>query len=74
MKEESRAWAQGLNGGFRKLGGTLLWGPYKEGSYYLGYYIRVPYFRNLPNWELRIWEEQNPQPKPDTLNVLGFRV
>ena len=28
-------------GSFRKLGGTLFWGPY------VGYHIRVPYFRKL---------------------------
>ena len=32
------------------MGGTLFGGPYlKKGSYYLGYYIRVPYFRKLPD-------------------------
>ena len=29
------------------LGGTLFWCPY-NGSYYSGYYIRVPYFRKPP--------------------------
>ena len=29
--------------------GTLFWGPYnKDPTNYLGYYIRVPYFRKLP--------------------------
>ena len=28
--------------------GTLFGGPYNKGSYYLGYYLRVPYFRKLP--------------------------
>ena len=26
--------------------GTLFWAPYKNGSYYLGYHIRVPFFGN----------------------------
>ena len=34
---------------FPKIRGTVFWGPYNKdpGSYYLGYYIRVPYFRKL---------------------------
>ena len=31
---------------FPKIRGTLYWGPYRKGSYYLGYYIRVPIFGN----------------------------
>ena len=27
-------------------------GPYKKGSYYLGYYARVPYFSEIPIWPL----------------------
>ena len=34
-------------GSFRQLG-VLFWGPYNKGSYFLGYYIRVPYFRKPP--------------------------
>ena len=26
--------------------GTLFWAPYKNGSYYLGYHIRIPFFGN----------------------------
>ena len=29
-----------------KIRGTLFWGSLKYGSYYLGYYIRVPIFGN----------------------------
>ena len=29
--------------------GYLVLGSVESGSYYLGYYIRVPYFRKLPN-------------------------
>ena len=36
-------------GSFRKLGDTLFWGPNNKDHYYLGYDIRVPYFRKLPN-------------------------
>ena len=38
-------------GGFRKVGGTLFWGPYNKDPttlLHLGYYIRVPYFGKLP--------------------------
>ena len=31
---------------FPKIRGTLFWGPYNKGSYNLGCYIGVPYFRN----------------------------
>ena len=31
--------------------GTLFWGPYKKDpTYYLGYYIRVPYLRKPPKF------------------------
>ena len=33
---------------FPKIRGTLFWGPYNKGPIYLGYYIRVPYFRKRP--------------------------
>ena len=33
--------------GFPKIWVTLSWGPFL-GSYYLGYYVRVPYFSKLP--------------------------
>ena len=32
--------------------GYLILGSLQKGSYYLGYYIRVPYFRNLPHGHL----------------------
>ena len=34
---------------FQKIRGTLFWGPYNKDPYYLGYFLRVPYFRKLPN-------------------------
>ena len=34
---------------FPKIWSTLFWGPYnKDPTIYIGYYIRVPYFRKLP--------------------------
>ena len=33
---------------FRKFGVPYFGGALYSGSYYLGYYIRVPYFRKLP--------------------------
>ena len=42
------SWTSGLRiGSFRKLG-VPFFGVLIIGSYYLGYYIRVPYFRKLP--------------------------
>ena len=41
---------------FPKIRGTLFWGPYnKDPTTYLGYYIRVPYFRKLPFGVRGIW-------------------
>ena len=37
---------------FPKIRGTIFWWSLEYGSYYLGYYIRVPYFRKLP---CRVW-------------------
>ena len=33
---------------FPKIKGTLCWGALQQGSYYLGYFFRVPYFRKPP--------------------------
>ena len=37
-------------GSFRKFG-AVFWGPFLVRSYYLGYYIRVLYFRKLPYFQ-----------------------
>ena len=44
---EPDPWKVG-KGKFPKIRGTVIWGPYDKDPYYLGYYIRVPYFRNPP--------------------------
>ena len=55
FSQGSRIW------GFPKIRGTLFWGPYNK-DYYLGCYIRVPYFRKLPYVLCK--EPQTLSPKP----------